>query len=107
MPVKKRYPVPSDIDIAQEAELLPISEVAKKAGLLEGEYEPNGYYKAKIEYGKVIERLKDRPNAKFVTVTAITPTPLGEGKTVTAFGLGQALALKGVKVINTFRQPSK
>lgn len=107
MPVKKRYPVPSDIEIAQEAELLPISEVAKKAGLLEGEYEPNGWYKAKIEYAKVLERLKDRPNAKFVTVTAITPTPLGEGKTVTAFGLGQALALKKVKVINTFRQPSK
>jgi formyltetrahydrofolate synthetase len=107
MPVKKRYPVPSDIEIAQEAELLPIAEVAKKAGLLEGEYEAIGRYKAKIDYPKVLERLKDRPNAKFVTVTAITPTPLGEGKTVTAFGLGQALALKGVKVINTFRQPSK
>ncbi len=107
MPVKKRYPVPSDIEIAQEAELLPISEVAKKAGLLEGEYEPIGWYKAKIEYAKVLERLKDRPNGKFITVTAITPTPLGEGKTVTAFGLGQALALKGKRVINTFRQPSK
>lgn len=107
MPMKKRYPVPSDIEIAQEAELLPIAQVAKKAGLVEGEYEPNGWHKAKIEYAKVLERLKDRPNGKFVTVTAITPTPLGEGKTVTAFGLGQALALKKAKVINTFRQPSK
>lgn len=107
MPVKKRYPIPSDIDIAQEAEPLPISEIASKAGLLEGEYEPNGLYKAKIEYARVLERLKDSPDAKFITVTAITPTPLGEGKTVTAFGLGQALALKGKKVINTFRQPSK
>jgi len=107
MPVKKRYPVPSDIEIAQEAELLPITEVAKKAGILEEELEPYGKYMAKIDYAKVLERTKDRPNGKFVTVTAITPTPLGEGKTVTAFGLGQALALKGIKVINTFREPSK
>jgi len=107
MPVKKRYPVPSDLEIAQEAELLPITEVAKKAGILDEELEPYGRYMAKIDYRKVLERLKDRPNAKLVTVTAITPTPLGEGKTVTAFGLGQALALKGIKVINTFREPSK
>jgi len=107
MPVKKRYPVPSDIEIAQEAELLPITEVAKKAGILDEELEPYGKYMAKIDYAKVLERTKDRPNGKFVTVTAITPTPLGEGKTVTAFGLGQALALKGIKVINTFREPSK
>lgn len=107
MPVKKRYPVPSDIEIAQEAELLPITEVAKKAGILDEELEPYGKYMAKIDYAKVLKRLADRPNGKFVTVTAITPTPLGEGKTVTAFGLGQALALKGVKVINTFREPSK
>ncbi len=107
MPVRKRYPVPSDIEIAQEAELLPIWEVAKKAGLLEEEIEPYGRYMAKIDYKKVLERLKDRPDGKLVTVTAITPTPLGEGKTVTAIGLGQALALKGVKVINTMREPSK
>jgi formate--tetrahydrofolate ligase len=107
MPVKKRYPVPSDIEIAQEAELLPISEVAKKAGILDEELEPHGKYMAKIDYDKVLERLKDKPNGKIITVTAMTPTPLGEGKTVTAFGLGQALAQKGLNIINTFREPSK
>ncbi|MCK4387172.1 MAG: formate--tetrahydrofolate ligase, partial [Dehalococcoidia bacterium] len=107
MPVKKRYPVPSDIEIAQEAELRPITEVAKDAGILDEELEPYGKYMAKIDYAKVLERTRDFPNAKFVTVTAITPTPLGEGKTVTAFGLGQALALKGIRVINTYREPSK
>lgn len=107
MPVKRRYPVPSDIEIAQEAELLPITEVAKKAGILDEELEPHGKYMAKIDYDKVLERLKDKPNGKIITVTAMTPTPLGEGKTVTAFGLGQALAQKGLNIINTFREPSK
>ncbi|MEA1963891.1 MAG: formate--tetrahydrofolate ligase [Candidatus Aerophobetes bacterium] len=111
MPVKKRYPVPSDLEIAQEAELRPTNEVAKDAGILDEELEPYGRYMAKINYNKVLERLKDRPNGKLITVTAITPTPLGEGKTVTAFGLGQGLYKlmhqKGKRVINTFRQPSK
>jgi len=111
MPVKKRYPVPSDLEIAQEAELRPINEVAKDAGILDEELESYGRYMAKIDYNKVLERLKDRPNGKLITVTAITPTPLGEGKTVTAFGLGQGLyklmRQKGKRVINTFRQPSK
>jgi formate--tetrahydrofolate ligase len=107
MPVKKRYPVPSDIDIAQEAELLPIAEVAKKAGILDDELMPFGRYMAKVEYAKVLKRLKDKPNGKIITVTAMTPTPLGEGKTVTAFGLGQALAQKKLNVINAFREPSK
>jgi len=107
MPVKKRYPVPSDLEIAQEAELKPITEVAREAGILEEELELYGNYIAKIDYSKVLSRLKDRPNGRLITVTAITPTPLGEGKTVTAFGLGQALYLMGKKVINTFREPSK
>jgi len=111
MPVKKRYPVPSDLEIAQEAELRPITEVAKDAGILDEEIELYGSYIAKIDYAKVLERLKDKQNGKLITVTAITPTPLGEGKTVTAFGLGQALYQmmhpKGIKVINTFREPSK
>lgn len=107
MPVKKRYPVPSDLEIAQEAELKPITDIAKEAGILDEELEPYGKYIAKINYSKVLERLKDRPNGKLITVTAITPTPLGEGKTVTAFGLGQGLYLLGKKVINTFREPSK
>jgi formate--tetrahydrofolate ligase len=107
MPVKIKSPVPSDIEIAQEAELLPITEVAKKASILDEELEPHGKYMAKIDYAKVLERLKDRPYGKIITVTAMTPTPLGEGKTVTAFGLGQALAQKGLNIINTFREPSK
>lgn len=107
MPVVKRRPVPSDIEIAQEAELYPIAQVAERAGLLPDELEPIGRYMAKIDYPKVIERLRDKPNAKLVTVTAMTPTPLGEGKTVTAFTLGQALALRGRSIVNTFRQPSK
>jgi len=107
MPVKIRWPVPSDLEIAQEAELRPITEVAKDAGILDEELEPYGKYMAKIDYTKVMERLKDRPNGKMICVTAITPTPLGEGKTVTAFGLGQGLNRQGRKVINTFREPSK
>ncbi|MBE0479115.1 formate--tetrahydrofolate ligase [Candidatus Aerophobetes bacterium] len=111
MPVKRREPVPSDLDIAQEAELIPVSEVAKDAGILDDELEPYGKYMAKIDYKKLLERLKDRPDGKLITVTALTPTPLGEGKTVTAFGLGQGLyklmQREGKKVINTFRQPSK
>jgi formate--tetrahydrofolate ligase len=107
MPVKIRQPVPSDLEIAQEAELRPITEVAKDAGILDDELEPYGKYMAKIDYAKVMERLKDRPSGKMICVTAITPTPLGEGKTVTAFGLGQGLNRQGRKVINTFREPSK
>jgi len=107
MPVKKRYPVPSDIEVAQEAKLYPITQVAKDAGILDKELIPYGKYMAKVDYAKVLERLKDNPQGKMICVTAITPTPLGEGKTVTAFGLGQALKLKGKNIVNTFRQPSK
>lgn len=107
MPVKKRYPVPSDIEISQEAELYPIDKVARDAGILAEELIPYGKYMAKVDYAKVLERLKDKPNGKTIVVTAITPTPLGEGKTVTAFGLGQALKLKGKNIVNTFREPSK
>jgi formate--tetrahydrofolate ligase len=107
MPVKKRWPVPSDLEIAQEAELRPIRDVAGDAGIQDEELELHGNHMAKIDYEKLLERLKDRPSGKLITVTAITPTPLGEGKTVTAFGLGQALALRGKNIINTYREPSK
>ncbi len=107
MPVQIRWPVPSDLEIAQEAELRPIEDVASSAGILDDELEPIGRDMAKIDYTRVLERLKDRPNGKLITVTAITPTPLGEGKTVTAFALGQALGKRGKNIINTFRQPSK
>ncbi|GAH33763.1 unnamed protein product [marine sediment metagenome] len=83
MPVKIRWPVPPDLEIAQEAELRPVSGVAKDAGILDDEQEPYDKYIAKIDYAKVLERLKDKPNGKMICVTAITPTPLGEGKTDT------------------------
>ncbi|MEK7847908.1 MAG: formate--tetrahydrofolate ligase [Chloroflexota bacterium] len=107
MPVKIRWPVPSDLEIAQEAELLPIAEIAKKAGILDAELEPYGRVMGKIDYVALLERLKGRPNGKLICVTAMTPTPLGEGKTVTAFTLGQGLNKLGKKVINTSREPSK
>ncbi|MDP3061973.1 MAG: formate--tetrahydrofolate ligase, partial [Chloroflexota bacterium] len=107
MPVKRVTPVPSDLAIAQMAELRPITDVARDAGILPDELEAHGKYISKIDYESILERLKSRPYGKFIAVTAITPTPLGEGKTVTSFGLGQALALLGKKIINTTREPSK
>jgi len=98
--------VPSDIEIAQAAKLKPIAEIGKKLGLTEDELELHGKYMAKINLS-VLDRLKDRKNGKFITVTAMTPPPLGEGKTVTALGLGQGFAKIGKKVINTSREPSK
>ena len=98
--------IPSDLEIAKKARLKPVSEVAHELGILEEELVPYGRFMAKISL-TILNRLKNRPNGKLVTVTAITPTPLGEGKTVTAFGLGQALAKIGKKVCNTCRQPSK
>ncbi len=95
----------SDLEIAQEAILLPVVEVARRLGLSEDDLDLYGKYKAKIHLD-VLDRLADRPNGKYVTVTAITPTPLGEGKTTTAIGLGMALNRLGRKTINTLRQPS-
>lgn len=79
MPVQRVYPVPSDIEIAQMAELIPIVEVAASVGLSEDDLDLYGKYKAKVHLD-VLHRLKDRPNGKYVDVTAITPTPLGEGR---------------------------
>ena len=98
-------PVPSDLDIAQAAKMKPIAEIAAELGLLEDEVEPYGKYKAKVTLD-VLERLKDRPNGKYIDVTAITPTPLGEGKTVTTIGLSQSLGYIGKKVFTCIRQPS-
>ncbi len=102
-----RFPVPSDIEIAQEAKLKPISLIAEEVGLLPSELEYHGEYKAKVRLS-VLERLKDVPDGKYIEVTAITPTPLGEGKSTTMMGLSQALgAFLGKKVFTCIRQPSQ
>jgi methylenetetrahydrofolate dehydrogenase (NADP+) / methenyltetrahydrofolate cyclohydrolase / formyltetrahydrofolate synthetase len=105
--LKRRMPVPSDLEIAQEAELKPISLLANEIGLLPEELELYGSYKAKVTLD-VLDRLKDIPDGKYVDVTAITPTPLGEGKTTTTVGLSQALgAHLGYRVFTCIRQPSQ
>ena len=99
--------VPSDIEIAQSATPLPIGELAAKAGILPEELEYYGRYKAKVRLA-VRDRLKDAPNGKYVVVTAITPTPLGEGKTTTTVGLSQAIGAHLRKnVFTCIRQPSQ
>jgi len=97
--------VPSDIEIAQAAKLKPAIEIAEGVGLTEDELDFYGKYKAKVHLD-VLQRLKDRPNGKYIDVTAITPTPLGEGKTVTTIGLSQGLGYIGKKVFTCIRQPS-
>jgi formyltetrahydrofolate synthetase len=106
MLVDIKRPVPSDIEIAQEAKMRPILEVARDLGLSEDDLDAYGKYKAKVHLD-VLERLADRPNGKYVDVTAITPTPLGEGKTVTTIGLSQGLAYLGEKILTCIRQPSQ
>jgi formate--tetrahydrofolate ligase len=96
----------SDLEIAQAARLKPIAEIAAHLGLGEDDLELYGRYKAKIRL-EVLERLRDRPDAKYILVTAITPTPLGEGKTTTAVGLGQALGRLGKRAIVAIRQASQ
>jgi methylenetetrahydrofolate dehydrogenase (NADP+)/methenyltetrahydrofolate cyclohydrolase/formyltetrahydrofolate synthetase len=98
--------VPSDLDIAQAAKLKPILEIAAKLGLTEDDLDLFGKYKAKIHLD-VFEKMKDRPNGKYIDVTAITPTPLGEGKTVTTIGVSQGLNYIGKKVLTVIRQPSQ
>jgi formate--tetrahydrofolate ligase len=97
--------MPSSLEIAQEAKLRPILEIAEEAGLLDDEVEPYGRYKAKIDLG-VIERLRDKPNAKIINVTAITPTPAGEGKTTTSVSVTQGLGYIGRKPVLCLREAS-
>jgi len=97
-----------DWEIAAEAEkhMKTVYQLAEELGLEKEELLPYGHYVAKIDYKKVLERLKDRPNGKYIDVTAITPTPLGEGKSTTAIGLIEGLGKRGQKVIGALRQPS-
>ena len=94
----------SDIEIAQETELLPITRIAEKAGIDDRYLEQYGKYKAKIDYNLLKET--DRPDGKLVLVTAINPTPAGEGKTTTTVGLGDAMQRLGKKVCVALREPS-
>lgn len=101
IPVK----VPSDLEIAQAAKLRPIREIAASLGLDEDDLILYGKYKAKVPL-TVLDKFKDHPLGKYIDVTAITPTPLGEGKTTTSVGLTQALGAIGKKSIVCLRQPS-
>lgn len=94
----------SDIEIAQENEMLPISEIAKKAGIPEEYLEHYGKYKAKVDYALL--KKSNRPDGKLILVTAITPTPAGEGKTTTTVGLADAMSKIGKNVIVALREPS-
>ncbi|MEW9082823.1 formate--tetrahydrofolate ligase [Caldanaerobacter subterraneus] len=95
----------SDIEIAQEAKIKPIKEIAEKVGLTEDEIFYYGKYKAKVDH-RVLKKLEDRKDAKLILVTAINPTPAGEGKTTTTVGLGDALNRLGKKTMIALREPS-
>lgn len=95
----------SDIEIAQKAHMLPITEVGAKLGIGEEDIELYGRYKAKLSMD-LIKRVQDKPDGKLILVTAITPTPAGEGKSTTTVGLAQGLAKIGQKVIVALREPS-
>lgn len=95
----------SDIEIAQEAKMLHIREVAQQLGISEDELEFYGKYKAKLT-DELWERVKDNKDGKLVLVTAINPTPAGEGKTTTTAGIGEAMAKLGKKAAIALREPS-
>ena len=99
------YEMKTDIQIAQEATMLPIKEVAASIGIEEDDLELYGKYKAKIS-DSLINRSKNNPDGKLILVTAINPTPAGEGKTTTSVGLGQAFGKLGKKAIIALREPS-
>ena len=95
----------TDIEIAQEAKMLHIREVAEKLGIAEDELELYGKYKAKLS-DELIERVKDEPDGKLILVTAINPTPAGEGKTTISVGLGEVFGQLGKKAVIALREPS-
>ncbi len=104
--MKRLTPVPSDLDIAQAAELQPIVDIAAALGLTPDDLELYGKYKAKVHLD-VLEKFAANPQGKYIDVTAITPTPLGEGKTTTTVGLTQGLGVLGKNVACCIRQPSQ
>src|SRR4249920_3512077 len=95
----------SDIEIAQQAKMLRATQVAQKLGIPEEHLEPYGHYKAKVSLDYV-DSLKNKPNGKLILVTALSPTPAGEGKTTTTVGLGDALNKIGKKAVICLREPS-
>ena len=95
----------TDIEIAQQAKMLEINEVAAKLGISPGEIEPYGHYKAKLTQ-RLIDRVKDAPDGKLILVTAINPTPAGEGKTTTSVGLAEGMNKIGKKACLALREPS-
>lgn len=102
-----KSPVPSDIEIAQAVEPLPVKVLAERLGITEEELDLYGKFKAKVHLS-VLDRLKDRKDGNYVVVTGITPTPLGEGKSTTTVGLAQSLgAHLGQHTFACLRQPSQ
>ncbi|RMF03615.1 MAG: formate--tetrahydrofolate ligase [Chloroflexi bacterium] len=106
MSIVRKKPVPSDIEIAQAATPQPVIQIAEQLGLSLDDLEMYGQYKAKVHLD-VLEKFADRPQGKYIDVTAITPTPLGEGKTTTSVGLTQGLGKIGKKPMICIRQPSQ
>ena len=95
----------TDIEIAQRANIKPIKEIAKSLGINESDLDFYGKYKAKIN-DSLFEKIKNNPDGKLVLVTAINPTPAGEGKTTTTIGLGQAMSKLGKNAVIALREPS-
>ena len=98
--------IKSDIEIAQEVQPQKIQFIAEKLGLREDDIELYGKYKAKVDYNLLKQERKDGKKAKLILVTAINPTPAGEGKTTTTIGLSDGLAKIGKKVAMALREPS-
>ncbi|HLA00738.1 MAG TPA: formate--tetrahydrofolate ligase, partial [Thermodesulfovibrionales bacterium] len=98
----------ADWQIAEEAEqrMKTSQQLTEKLGILKEELLPHGHYVAKVRFMRVLERLKDKPDGKFIEVTAITPTPLGEGKSTTTMGLLQGIGKRDKNVTACIRQPS-
>ncbi|MFN2273562.1 MAG: formate--tetrahydrofolate ligase, partial [Anaerolineales bacterium] len=98
----------ADWEIAEEAEktMKTVYQLRDELGLEEEELLPHGHYVAKVDFRKVLNRLKDRPDGKYIDVTAITPTPLGEGKSTSSMGLVEGMGKRGKNVVAAIRQPS-